>query len=222
MLAYSCTSVPSRGISFFTRSSAKKAAKETTKKNDDQKNEKKVEEAKKVVEEAKKVIEKTEKPKENIPPKPEEKKPTVPELQGQLKKIQERNLFLIAEVENARRRFQRLEQELKTTAVTDLAKKMLPVADNFTRLIENGTKQDVKAAIEAVKLIDAEFHNIFRTFKIEKIVSKGKKFDPKYHDAIQIVDTRGATPSGIVIDVTTDGYTIGGKLLRAAKVVVSK
>jgi molecular chaperone GrpE len=222
MLVSAFRSVPSRGIFFFTKSSANKATGEEPNIKGEKQEQAKAEETKRAVEEAKKAIEETEKTKESAQQNPEEKAPTVEELQEQLKKIQERNLFLIAEVENARRRFQRLEQELKITAVTDLAKKLLPVADNFTRLIENGTKQDIKAAIDAVKLIDSDFHNIFKTFHIEKIVSKGQKFDPKYHDAIQLIDTHGATPSGIIIDVTIDGYTIGDKLLRAAKVVVSK
>ena len=154
--------------------------------------------------------------------KTEQKKPTYEELEQQMKQIRERNLFLIAEVENARRRFVRLEEELKLTAVSDMAKKLLPIADNFTRLIDNGEKQDIKAAIEAVKLIDADFQKVFKSFQIEKIVSKGQKFDPKYHDAIQMVDTKGAKPSGEILDVITEGYKLGDRLLRAAKVIVSK
>ena len=154
--------------------------------------------------------------------KPEEKQPTIEELQQQIKQIRERNLFLIAEVENARRRFLRLEEELKLTAITDMAKKLLPIADNFTRLIDNGEKQDIKAAIQAVKLIDSDFQKVFKSFQIEKIISKGQKFDPKYHDAIQMIDTKGTKPSGEVLDVITEGYKLGDRLLRAAKVIVAK
>ena len=155
--------------------------------------------------------------------KPEEKpKPTYEELEKEIKDMHNRNLFLLAEVENARRRFARLEQEMETYAVTKLAKDLLPVADNMTRIINSGTKQAVKDAIAAVQLVDAEFHNIFKRFKVEKIVSKGQKFDPKLHDAIQMVDTRGSSPSGTIIDCTTEGYKIGDRLLRAAKVVVAK
>lgn len=149
-------------------------------------------------------------------------KPTYEQLEHELKDLRNRNLFLLAEVENARRRFARLEVEMETFAVTKLAKELLPVADNMTRIINSGSKQSVKDAIAAVKLVDADFHNIFKRFKVEKIVSKGEKFDPKYHDAIQMVDTRGSSPSGTVIDCTTEGYKIGDRLLRAAKVVVAK
>ncbi|EAY17086.1 co-chaperone GrpE family protein [Trichomonas vaginalis G3] len=155
--------------------------------------------------------------------KPEEKpKPTIQELEAQIKDIRNRNLFLLAEVENARRRFARLEVEMETYAVSKLAKDLLPVADNMGRIINSGAKQNVKDVIEAVKLVDAEFHNIFKRFKIEKIVSKGQKFDPQYHDAIQMIDTRGSAPSGTIIDCTTEGYKIDKRLLRAAKVIVAK
>lgn len=159
----------------------------------------------------------TEEKKEEAP-----KKPTYEELEKEMQDMRNRNLFLLAEVENARRRFARLEAEMETFAVTKLAKDLLPVADNMTRIIQSGTKQKIKDAIAAVQLVDAEFHNIFKRFKVEKIVSKGEKFDPKYHDAIQMIDTRGASPSGTIIDCTTEGYKIGDRLLRAAKVVVAK
>jgi len=148
--------------------------------------------------------------------------PTVEELTKEIETMKNRNLFLIAEVENARRRFERLIQENEITAVTNLAKQLLPVADNITRVINGGTKQNVKSVLEAVKLIDSEFHHVFKQFKIEKLVSNGKPFDPKYHDAIQLIDTKGKSPSGSVIDVPVEGYIIDSKLLRAAKVVVAK
>lgn len=148
--------------------------------------------------------------------------PTVESLQEELKNIQNQNLYLVAEVENARRRFEKLATELELTAVSTLAKKLLPVADNMKRVETTGEKQTVKQILEAVGIIDNEFHNILKGFQVIRMESKGTKFDPKYHDAIAIIDTKGEVQQDHIVDVITEGYTLGERLLRAAKVVVSK
>lgn len=151
-----------------------------------------------------------------------EEGPTVESLTKELKDIQNQNLYLVAEVENARRRFEKLATELELTAVSTLAKKLLPLADNFKRVESIGEKQTVKQILEAVGIIDNEFHNILKGFQVIRLESKGTKFDPKYHDAIAIIDTKGDVPQNHIVDVITEGYTLGDRLLRAAKVVVSK
>ena len=155
-------------------------------------------------------------------PTPEAKQPTVEELTKQIKDLKERNLYLIADVENARRRFQRLSKELEDAAVSELAKQILPVCDNLTRMQAPGTKQSVEALLEAVKMIDDQMIHIFKGFKIERLASKGTKFNPEYQDAVAQIDTKKKEDSNMVIDVITEGYTLAGKVLRAAKVVVGK
>ena len=150
------------------------------------------------------------------------KQPTMEELIKENKDLKSRNLFLIADVENARRRFARLAQELEDAAVTELAKQILPVCDNIKRITQTGDKQDVPALLEAVRMIDQQFHSVFRGFKIERMSSKGTKFNPECQDAVAQIDTKRKEDSGMVIDVITEGYTLAGKVLRAAKVVVGK
>ena len=154
---------------------------------------------------------------------PEEaKQPTMEELIKENQELKSRNLFLIADVENARRRFARLAQELEDAAVTELAKQILPVCDNIKRIEQTGDKQDVPALLEAVRMIDQQFHSVFKGFKIERMSSKGTKFNPEFQDAVAQIDTKKKEDSGVVIDVITEGYTLAGKVLRAAKVVVGK
>ena len=102
-----------------------------------------------------------------------------------------------------------------------MAKQLLPVADNIRRIIDTGDKQTVKSIYEAVGIVDSELHNIFKTFKIERLNSKGVKFNPEFHDAIATIPGK-QEESGNVVDVITEGYTLADKLLRAAKVVVAK
>ncbi|KAK8885698.1 GrpE, mitochondrial [Tritrichomonas musculus] len=153
--------------------------------------------------------------KEEIP------KPTYEQLENEVNDLKNRNLYLLADVENSRRRFERLARELETTAVVSIAKQLLPVADNIKRIQESGEKQTVASILEAVGIIDSELHSIFKAFKIIRLSSKGQKFNPEFHDAIATVPNPNGE-SGTVMDVINEGYTIDGKLLRAAKVVVVK
>lgn len=167
----------------------------------------------------------TEQPKEqqNLEVKKEEEppKPTYEQLENDNKELKNQNLYLLADVENTRRRFERLARELETTAVVSIAKKLLPVADNIKRIQESGEKQSVASVLEAVSIIDSELHSVFKAFKIVRLNSKGQKFNPEFHDAIATVPMNNEE-SGKVLDVINEGYTIDGKLLRAAKVVVVK
>ena len=170
-----------------------------------------------------KILEKLTKPDaavENAQPQ-QPPKPTIEELEEQVKNLKNQNLYLLADVENSRRRFERLARELENTAITSMAKQLLPVADNIRRIIDTGDKQTVKSIYEAVGIVDSELHNIFKTFKIERLNSKGVKFNPEFHDAIATIPGK-QEESGNVVDVITEGYTLADKLLRAAKVVVAK
>lgn len=153
--------------------------------------------------------------------KEEPPKPTYEQLENECKDLKNQNLYLMADVENSRRRFERLAKELETTAVVSIAKKLLPVADNIKRIQDSGEKQSVSAILEAVNIIDSEMHSVFKAFKIVRLSSKGQQFNPEFHDAIATVPSNNEE-SGKVLDVINEGYTIDGKLLRAAKVVVVK
>lgn len=150
-----------------------------------------------------------------------EKKPTIEELQKELQEAKNRNLYLLADYENARRRFQKLGTELEKTAVSTIAKQLLPVADNIKRVLESGKKQTVASILEAISIVDSELHSVFDVFNIKRLSSKGEKFNPELQEAIATVKSKDVK-SGYVVDVITEGYTISDKLLRAAKVVVAK
>ena len=126
----------------------------------------------------------TEQPKEQQNPevKKEEEppKPTYEQLENDNKELKNQNLYLLADVENTRRRFERLARELETTAVVSIAKKLLPVADNIKRIQESGEKQSVASVLEAVSIIDSELHSVFKAFKIVRLNSKGQKFNPEF------------------------------------------
>jgi molecular chaperone GrpE len=96
------------------------------------------------------------------------------------------------------------------------------VADNIRRICGSGASQSVDQLLEAVGMVEGELHGVLRDFKIDRFESKGTKFNPECQDAIAMIDPPDKESSGKVLDVIVEGYKLGGKLLRAAKVVVGK
>ena len=88
--------------------------------------------------------------------------------------------------------------------------------------LEKVSAQDdhLKATLEGIKMVSSQLENSFKQAGIEKIESKGKHLDPELHQAISQVESE--QESGTIIEVFQDGYTIHGRLLRPAMVVVAK
>ena len=146
----------------------------------------------------------------------------IEQLQKENEALKERNLFLLAEVENARRRFDRLAKEMESTAISTMAKKLLPVADDLERVEKGGKKQKTQSVLNAVKIIESNLMNILKQFKIEKINSSDAEFDPAVHEAVALVPTPKGKKENMVYDTILHGYKLDNRLLRPAKVVVTK
>ena len=143
-------------------------------------------------------------------------------LQEENKKIKKDSLYLAADLANARRIFREEINAMQELAAFKLGSELLPALDNLARIEQAGEKQKIDDLLKGVKIIDKQFHDILQRFNIQKIESKGKAFDPKFHTAIATLDFKGKVPSGHVAEVPLEGYTIGTKILRLAKVVVAK
>lgn len=143
-------------------------------------------------------------------------------IDSKLQQIEKEKLYLLAETENMRKRFDKLEREMKQNVTADVINKILPITDNLNRIVKSGTKQNVQQVLDAIKLTDADFHSILKGFNVVKIESSKQTFNPKVHEAIQMIDTQGQTKSGDIHEVYLEGYLINDKVIRPAKVIVSK
>ncbi len=137
-------------------------------------------------------------------------------------------LRTLAEMENLRRRTEREVADAKIYGVTSLARDMLVFADNLTRALESlpaetREKADAaaKAFIEGIELTQKDFQSRLARHGIKKLDPQGSKFDPNLHEALfEIPDE--SVPSGTVLQVVEGGYAIGDRVLRPAKVGISK
>ena len=123
-----------------------------------------------------------------------------------------------AEFENARRRAGKEQQEFRDYAVADAIKSLLPVVDSLERALQ--VKSDAGELRGGVDLIYKQLQAALAKLSVHPIAAKGEAFDPRYHEAIEMVDTSEA-PDHQVIEELQRGYKFKDRLLRPAMVKVA-
>ena len=130
-------------------------------------------------------------------------------------------LRLMAEFDTFRRRTAEEKLELVKSASADTIKGLLPVLDDCEIAIAQLEKTEGnEAAIEGVRLIFNKLTGYLKTKGLERIEAKGEVFDTELHEAVTLFPAPSEDLKGKVIDVAQTGYTLGGKVLRFAKVIV--
>jgi len=110
----------------------------------------------------------------------------------------------------------------KQNADADFAKAMLQVLDHFDMALSvDPEKVDAKTLLQGVKITHEELKKVLQNRGIESYDPKGKAFDPHLHEAIA-QDTSGEHPPMTITQTFQLGYKIGDRILRPAKVKVSK
>ena len=130
-------------------------------------------------------------------------------------------LRLMAEFDTFRRRTAEEKLELVKSASADTIKGLLPVLDDCEIALSQMEKTEGnEAAIEGVQLIFNKLTGYLKTKGLERIEAKGEVFDTELHEAVTLFPTPDENLKGKVIDVAQTGYTLGGKVIRFAKVIV--
>ncbi len=146
-------------------------------------------------------------------------------LKGQASEAKDQALRTAAEMQNLRRRTERDVETAHKFGQEKLINSLLPVLDNLDRALSSGENADgedaLKALIEGVELTRKSAFDALSKHSVEILDPVGEPFDPEYHEAMTMVPSETAEPNS-VIDVLQKGYTLNGRLLRAAMVVVAK
>jgi len=124
-----------------------------------------------------------------------------------------------AEFENARRRAGKEQQEFRDYATADAIKSLLPVVDSLERALQ--VKSDASELRSGVELIYKQLQAALSKLSVNPIVSRGEPFDPRFHEAIEMVETADA-PDHQVVEELQRGYKFKDRLLRPAMVKVAK
>ena len=152
--------------------------------------------------------------------KPSQDKQKITELSEKLAKEHDDYLRLMAEFETFRRRSAEDRLNLVSSAAADTIKGLLPVLDDCERAMEMLEKSGDEAAKEGTALIYNKLMAYLKTRGLAVIEAKGADFDTDYHEAVTQFPAPTEDLKGKVIDVVQTGYTLSGKVLRYAKVVV--
>ena len=151
----------------------------------------------------------------------EELEAKVAELENKVAKDKDDYIRLMAEFDNYRRRTSQEKLELVSMASTDTIKGLLPVLDDCERALKVLMESnDSDAAKEGTELIYNKLMSYLKTKGLAFIEAMGQDFDTDLHEAVAQFPVQEETQKGKVFDVVQTGYTLNGKVIRFAKVVV--
>ncbi len=139
-------------------------------------------------------------------------------LQEELNRFRELYLRKLADFENFRKRKEKEVEDFRLAAHADLMRDVLPVLDNLERAlaVPEGDGSGIRAGVE---LVLRQLKDVLRRYGLVELNPQAEAFDPRYHEAIARQE-REDVQTDQVLEVLQKGYTLRGKLLRPALVVV--
>ena len=144
------------------------------------------------------------------------------QLNERIAELEDKNLRMMAEFDNYRRRTNKEKLELMATAGERIFVEMLPLVDDFERAVEAMQKtEDIDALREGIQLIQQKFISFLEKQNVHAIETENADFNTDEHEAITMF-AAGEDKKGKVIDCTQRGYKLGEKVIRFAKVVVGE
>jgi molecular chaperone GrpE len=145
----------------------------------------------------------------------------IEDLKRQLAEKHDRLLRALAEVDNVKRRTQRERDEYVRYANDSLIRDLLPVLDNFDRALQAArTTGEAAKVVEGVALIQRELLKVLERAGVTRYSALGERFDPNRHEAAGSTVSASQPPDTIVAELAA-GYTLNGRVLRPAQVVIA-
>jgi molecular chaperone GrpE len=137
-------------------------------------------------------------------------------------------LRTLAEQQNMNRRLEKEKTDAAAYSVTNFARDLVDVADNFGRALTSlsadakaGLEGPVRTFVDGIEMVDRLFVQVLERHGMSRLDPLGQKFDPNHHQAMMEVESHEAEPGTVVI-VMQPGYRIKDRLLRPAMVGVAK
>jgi molecular chaperone GrpE len=152
------------------------------------------------------------------------------QAQERIAELEDKNLRMMAEFDNYRRRTNKEKLDIMATAGERIFTEMLPLVDDFERGIANltptlsqgeGGEAQYEAVVNGMKLIYQKFLSFLDKNDVHPIETEDADFNTDEHEAVTTF-AAGDDKKGKVIDCTQKGYKLGEKVIRFAKVVVGE
>ena len=144
------------------------------------------------------------------------------ELEEENKKLKDSLMRTLAELENTRRIAGEEKEKTAKFAIGKFAEDLIPVMEDFYLAFKNSENKENANEIffDGIKLTHNELKKVFERNGLVRIFPVGEVFNPELHNAISQIESD--KEEGTIVDVMQAGYTIKGRLLRPALVIVSK
>lgn len=142
----------------------------------------------------------------------------------ELQEYKNKYLYQLAEIENLKKRSQKEREELLRFGSERLIQEVLLVMDNLERAIwagESSASKDSDAVTQGVKMVVTQLNDTLKKFGVERIKTEGENFDPQLHESVAQKPATEEAKANTILEEQLAGYTIHGRLLRAARVVVA-
>lgn len=146
--------------------------------------------------------------------------PTLEELQAQVDENWDRYVRAAAETENVRKRASRDVEHARKYALEAFAKEMLTVRDSFELGIDAAETADAASLVAGSAATLKLLSSTLERFGVSEVDPIGEPFDPELHEAISMQPSADAEPGSVLV-VAQKGYSLNGRLLRPAMVVVA-
>ena len=143
----------------------------------------------------------------------------IKDIGNSLKECEEKNLRLMAEFENFKKRKERSVQDSYNRNLETIILKFLPVIDDFERMLNNDNNKE-KTLKEGISIIQSKFEKILDNYGVTSFNSKNEIFDADLHEAVMAQNSN--KKNNLIIDEFEKGYKMNDKVIRHAKVIVSK
>ncbi len=143
-------------------------------------------------------------------------------MEEEIESVKDQVLRAKAEVQNVRRVAEQEVRKARLYGVESLAKNFLSVGDNLERAIESLNEDSKPEDLEeGLRLILKSYEDALETGGIISIDPKGEPFNPEQHEALSVIENEDLEPNSI-IEVIQRGFMIQDRVLRPAKVIVTK
>lgn len=140
----------------------------------------------------------------------------------EIETLKDQVLRTAAELDNFRKRTEKEISQILQNANEGLIIDLLPIIDDLERSLKSAPEQSTdKDFFKGVEMIHQKLMTLLKSNGVEPLESVGKEFDVDHHDALLQVEHQD-TPSGMVVEEHERGYAMNGKVIRHAKVLVSK
>jgi molecular chaperone GrpE len=138
-------------------------------------------------------------------------------LEAELDDLRQKYLRAVADYQNLRRRSDEERKEWARYTLTSVILNYLPVLDDLDRALESVDADIAEHRwVEGVRMVQRKFRTVLESSGVQPIDAEGQPFDPAAHEAISYAPG----PEGLVVAVVQAGYTVDGRVIRPARVVV--